>query len=255
MKILLVGGSGNVGTCIIPYLRQQYEIRVLDVRPPPHADVEFVEGSIADPHALERALHGVDSFVAMVMKSPQDGSVTDQTPSSIADNYSINALGLHLLLHTAHQAGIRRGVYTSSASVHDRERDYFPSEEQVPLDGPSVYGLTKGFGELICAYFCRWFDMNIVALRLSGPSSRQHYLEYRRNPELRPNGHPYLYVTDEEDLARAYSAALRVVEKGHGRFEAIYVTGDETGQEWNLSKAEWLLGWHPESQRFVDAPR
>jgi nucleoside-diphosphate-sugar epimerase len=143
-------------------------------------------------------------------------------------------------------------VYTSSASVHDRERNYFPAEEQVPLDGPSVYGLTKGLGELICAYFCRWFDMNIVALRLSGPSSRLQYQQYRRNPGLRANGHPYLFVTDQEDLARAYLAALRVVQKGHGRFEAVYVTGDDTGQEWNLSKARWLLGWRPESQRYLD---
>jgi len=222
------------------------------VRAPERDDVEFVEGSISDPLALERALGGVDTFIAMAMKSPQDGSVTHQTPTIMSDNYNVNAFGLHLLLHTAHRLGIRRGVYTSSASVHDRERDYFPAEEQVPLDGPSVYGLTKGFGELICAYFCRWFDMNIVALRLSGPSRRQQYLDYRRSPVLRSNGHPYLYVTDEEDLARAYSAALRVVQEGHGRFEAVYVTGDDTGEEWNLSKARWLLGWQPESQRYVD---
>jgi nucleoside-diphosphate-sugar epimerase len=241
-----------VGTFITPYLRQDHEVRVLDVHPPTDPTVEFVEGSITDPDALERALGGVDSFIAMVMKSPQDGSVTYQTPAIIADNYNINALGLHLLLHTACRVGIRGGVYTSSASVHDRERDYFSAEEQVPLDGPSVYGLTKGFGELICAYFARWFGMNIVALRLSGPSTRKQFLEYRREPRLRPNGHPYLFVTDEEDLARAYNAALqRVQDGGHGRFEAVFVTGDDTGQEWNLTKARWLLGWQPESQRYL----
>ncbi len=252
MKVLLVGGSGHVGTFLTPYLRQEHQVRVLDVHPPTVAGVEFVEGSITDPVALERALENVDTFIAMVMKSPQDGSVTDQTPTTIADNYNTNALGLHLLLHTAHRVGVRGGVYTSSASVHDRERDYFSAEEQVPLDGPSVYGLTKGFGELICAYFSRWFDMNIIALRLSGPSTRQQYLEYRRTPRLRANGHPYLFVTDEEDLARAYSAALqRVQGGGHGRFEAVFVTGDDSGQEWNLTKARWLLGWQPESQRYL----
>jgi nucleoside-diphosphate-sugar epimerase len=252
MKVLLVGGSGHVGTFITPYLRQEHQVRVLDVHPPTVAGVEFVEGSITDPVALERALENVDTFIAMVMKSPQDGSVTEQTPATIADNYNINALGLHLLLHTAHRVGIRGGVYTSSASVHDRERDYFSAEEQVPLDGPSVYGLTKGFGELICAYFSRWFDMHIIALRLSGPSTREQYLEYRRTPQLRANGHPYLFVTDEEDLARAYSAALqRVQDGGHGRFEAVFVTGDDSGQEWNLTKARWLLGWQPESQRYL----
>src|SRR5207237_266115 len=144
MKVLLIGGSGNVGTFITPYLLQQHAIRVMDVRAPARDDVEFVEGSISDPLALERAPGGFDTFIAMPMKSPQDGTVTHQPPTIISNNYNINAFGLHLLLHTAHRLGIRRGVYTSSASVHDRERDYFPAEEQVPLDGPSVYGLTKG---------------------------------------------------------------------------------------------------------------
>jgi nucleoside-diphosphate-sugar epimerase len=252
VKILLIGGSGHVGTFITPYLLEEHVCRVLDVRPPRHRGVEYIDGSITDPAVLERALDGVDTFVDMVMKSPQDGSVTYQNAPMIIDNYAANTVGLHLLLHTAHGLGIRGGVYTSSASVHDRERDYFPAEEQVPLDGPSVYGLTKGFGELVCAYFCRWFDMNIIALRLSGPSTRQQYLDYRRNPQLRRNGHPHLFVTDEEDLARAYIAALRVVQEGHGRFEAVYVTGDEAGQEWNLSKARWLLGWQPHSQRYLD---
>jgi nucleoside-diphosphate-sugar epimerase len=213
--------------------------------------VEFVEGSITDPGALDRALDSMDTFVSMVMKSPQDGSTPDQDPPLIVENYQINTIGLHLLLHVAQRHGIRGGVYTSSASVHDRERDYFPDEAQVPLDSPSVYGLTKGLGEFICAYFCRWFDMNIIALRLSGPSTREQYLAYRRKPVLRPNGHPFLYVTDEEDLARAYSAALRRVQHGRGHFEAVFITGDEAGQEWNLSRARWLLDWEPRSQRYL----
>ena len=39
-----------VGTFVTPYLAKQHELRVLDVRPPQHADlVEYVEGSIVEP--------------------------------------------------------------------------------------------------------------------------------------------------------------------------------------------------------------
>ena len=65
-----MGGSGNVATWTMPYMRQHHEFRVLDVRPPRVAGVEYVEGSMTDPKALERALDGVDCFVNMVMKSP-----------------------------------------------------------------------------------------------------------------------------------------------------------------------------------------
>lgn len=250
MKVLLVGGSGHVGTFVTPYLKREHQLRVLDVRPPRHPDVEYVEGSITNPADLERALTGVDSFINMVMKSPQGGSVTDQSIKIIQENYEVNTLGLHLLLYTAQGLGIKRGVHTSTMSVHYRERLWYPSEESTPLDTPSAYGLTKGFGELICQYFARWFDMNLVALRITGPRTRQQFLDQRRDPPAYPTGHP-LYITDEEDLANAYLRGLDVVQIGHGRFDAVFIAGDEAEKEHNLSKARRLLGWEPRGQRHL----
>ncbi len=250
MKVLLVGGAGHVGTFVTPYLRQQHSLRVLDLRPPGHAGLEYVEGSITDPQALERALDGVDTFINLVMKSPQGGSVTDQTLVQIRENYAVNTLGLHLLLWTAQGMGIKCGVHTSTMSVHYRERPFFHSEEGVPLDTPSVYGLTKGLGERICEYFARWFDMNLVALRITGPRTRAQFLEARASATP---GQRHLYWSDEEDLARAYLGALKAVQVGHGRFEAVFIAGDESEEEHNLSKARRLLGWTPQSQRRLQA--
>src|SRR5262249_31882198 len=146
--------------------------------------------------------------------------------------------------------GIKRGVHTSTMSVHYRERPYFMAEELVPYDTPSVYGLTKGFGELICQYFARWFDMNLIALRITGPRTRAQWLEERRLPPAAPGEHR-LFVSDEEDLANAYLAALEAVQIGHGRFDAVFIAGDEHEQEHNLSKAHRLLNWEPRSQRYL----
>ena len=55
MRVLLVGGSGMVGTFITPYLAERHFLRVLDIRPPTARGVEYVEGSIADPGAVRRA--------------------------------------------------------------------------------------------------------------------------------------------------------------------------------------------------------
>ena len=252
MKVLLVGGSGRVGSFVTPYMRKHHELRVLDLRPPKHADVDYVEGSITNPDDVARALDGVDTFVNMVMKSPQGGSVTDQSIPIITNNYEVNTLGLHLLLYTAQSMGIKRGVHTSTMSVHYRKRDWYSAEELTPLDTPSVYGLTKGFGELICQYFARWFDMNLIALRITGPRERENFLAERRQKLINPAG-SRLYVTDEEDLANAYLAALEAVKIGHGRFDAVFIAGDEGEQEHNLSKAKRLLGWQPQSQRHLES--
>ncbi len=248
MKVLVVGGSGLVGTFITPYLAKVHDLRVLDVVPPKHDGlVEYVKGSISNPDDVAKALDGVDTFINLVMRSPQGGEKTDQDLTTIVNNYEVNTLGLHLLLWTAQGMGIRAGVHTSTMSVHYRKRDWYPGEEMTPLDTPSAYGMTKGLGEQICAYFARWFDMRIIALRITGPRTREQYLAERRNPI-----HPGLYVTDEEDLARAYLAGLEAVKTGHGRFDAVFIAGDEKEEAHNLSKARTLLGWMPESQKYLE---
>ena len=252
MKVLLLGGAGHVGSFITPYLRQQHELRVLDVRPPRHEGIDYVEGSVADPAALRAGLTGVDAFIWLVMRKPQGGSVTTQDVETILENYDVNCKGLHLALFTAQELGVTRGVYTSSMSVHYRGREFYHQEETTPLDTPTVYGLSKGFGELICQYFARWWDMNLIALRITGPRTREQFLDQRRNPPTpRPGVRP-LFVTDEEDLARAYLAALEAVQTGHGRFDAFFIAGDEQEKEHNLSKAKRVLGWEPRSQELLD---
>ena len=249
MKVLLVGGSGMVGTFITPYLCQQHTLRVLDVAPPSH-DVEFIEGSIADPEALHRALDGMDTFITVVMKGGQGGFTRDHTAQLAIDNYTVNCLGLHLLLLAAQEMGIPRGIHTGTMSVHHRDRTWYAGEDDVPLDGPNVYGLTKGFAEEICRYFAREFSMNLAVFRITGPSSRERFIERR-------NGPPTLGVvpTDEEELARAYLAGLDFVQDGEGRFEAFFIAGDENQDQVNLSKAKALLGWEPRSHTVLKPRR
>ena len=249
MKVLLVGGAGHVGTFVTPYLREKHELRVLDVGRPKH-DVDFVEGSVTDPAAVRRALTGMDAFVWLVMRKPQGGSVRDQDVETIVENYDVNTKGLHLFLFTAQELGIKRGVYTSTMSVHHRNREWYQAEEMVPLDTPSVYGLSKGFGELICQYFARWWEMNIVAFRITGPRTREQWLDERRNRRVNVDG-AFLYVTDEEDLANAYLAGLEAVQVGQSRFDAFFIAGDEAEKEHNLTKAKRVLGWEPRAQRHL----
>ena len=133
MKVLLVGGAGHVGTFITPYLRPRHALRVLDLRSPTHEGLEFVQGSATDPEALRRALEGVDSFIWLVMRRGQGGSTTTQDVQTILDNYDVNTKALHLFLYLAQEAGVKRGVYTSTMSVHFRKRESYPAEELVAL--------------------------------------------------------------------------------------------------------------------------
>ena len=81
------------------------------------------------------------------------------------------------------------------------------------------------------------------------PRPRDRWLEERRDPPDYGGGK--LYVTDEEDLANAYLAALERVQIGHGLFDAYFIAGDENHEEMNLSKAKRDLGWQPLTQTRV----
>ena len=246
MKVLLVGGSGLVGSFSTPYLRKHHEIRVFDLVPPKH-DVEFVKGSITDPEAVRRALDGVDTFVTVVMKSGMGGSHREHSVEQAVDNYQVNCLGMHVLLRTAHELGITNGIYTSTMSVHHRQRrERYLSEDEVPLDGPNVYGLTKGFGERICHYFAREFDMSLAVFRITGPRPRDRYIEDRKAQTMTPDG--IIRVIDEEDLARAYIAGLEFVQKAKGRCEVFFISGDNEHESIDMTKAKELLEWRPETQ-------
>lgn len=251
MKILLVGGAGMVGTFLAPYLiKEGHEIRVLDVRPPTAEGVEYHAGSISDPVAVRTALTGMDTFINVSMQGRQGGDTNDQTIEQIQSNYEVNTLGLHLLLYIAQELGIKHVLHTSTMTVHFRERRWYWQEEFVPLDTPSVYGVTKALGERICEYFARWFDMNIIALRITVPRTREDYLTERRERPADFDGPKF--VLDEEDLAAAYIKALEVVQVGHGRFDAIFLSGDEGEMDHNQTKARQMLGWEPRSQRYVN---
>lgn len=252
MKLLLVGGSGHVGQLITPYLKARHSLRILDMAPPADPDIEFTQGSVLDPDTIRRAIEGVDAFVWLAMRNGQGGMVTTQDVESILNNYELNTKALHLFCYLAQEAGLKRGVYTSSMSVHYRDRPFYPSEDEVPLDSPSVYGLTKGLGEEICAYFARWFGMNIIGLRISGPRRRADFLAQRRDPRRAGDG-SFVHPLDEEDMANAYLGAVdAVAATSEPRFEAVFIVGDETGAEHDLSKAAKLIGWRPQAHKLLE---
>ena len=54
-------------------------------------------------------------------------------------------------------------------------------------------------------------------------------------------------------MANAYLGAIEAVTPdAAGRFEAVFIVGDETGEEHDLSKAAHLIGWQPKSHLLLE---
>ena len=233
MNLLVVGGSGYVGSLVLPALAREHSLKVFDLKPPADAPngVDFHQGSVCDPEALLSAAMGADTLLYMAMANGDW-----RRPTFTGDSFDINVKGIFLALQAASRAGITQAVYTSSMSVYDGDlnRRYFPDEEITPASR-HVYGFTKLLGEECCRVACREWSMSVNALRLCLPTPEERWLTEVRQ------GTPTI-MTTADDVARALLAAIAY--RGHG-FQPFMISGDYEQKLMNMSRAKRLLGWEP----------
>jgi nucleoside-diphosphate-sugar epimerase len=230
MKILIVGGSGIVGSLVVPILAQTHAVRVFDLRPPQYGNVEYAQGDAREYADLAKAVAGRDGLVYMAM-----GSLDWAEVRGVVTAYDLNVKGVHLALWAAHEAGLKQAVYTSSMSVYggDLSRRTFADEDLTP-DATDLYGFTKRLGEEVCRNAARLWGMHVNALRLCWPVPEDRWL--RENSAGKP-----ALQTAGGDVARAIAAALEF----RGGFQAFMISGDYENKILRMDKARRLLDWEP----------
>ena len=238
MRVLVIGGSGKVGSLVMPALARRHVIRVFDLSPPADASLEYCAGDVQDSDALARAAEGMEALLYMAMGPFRDHRCETQSA------FDVNVKGVYLALDAAHRAGIAHAVYTSSMSVyHDLGSRYF-DDESIPPDAREVYGFTKRLGEEVCANAAARWGMSVNALRLCHPMSEERWLAHTRA------GMPTI-ATAAGDVARAILAALEY--QGHG-FQAFMISGDYEEKLMRMDKARRLLGWEPQARPHPQEP-
>lgn len=235
MRILMIGGSGFLGTILLPHIRKENWVRVLDLSEPSEQCDEFVCGSVTDLDSLSRAMEGIEGLLYLAMGRGSDGDQEDIHPC-----YDVNVKGLHLALQTGLDVGIQAAVYPSTMNIYESyTASYLTSEEDCHTNSPEVYGFTKWLGEEVCRYFGLRRGMRVTALRLCGPMEHERWIQATRD-----NG-GYTLCTSVLDVADAMLKALRLPGAG---YEAVFVTGDYEERQMSLQKAEKVLGWEPKAR-------
>ena len=149
-RILVTGGAGYIGshTCV-ELLEAGYEVRVVDnlSNSSPEAlrrveeitgrSLEFVEGDIRDRALMEQALEGIDAVIHFAGLKAVGESV--QKPLEYYDN---NVGGSVTLLEAMVSAGVRRIIFSSSATVYG-DPQTLPLKEDHPLSPTNPYGRSK----------------------------------------------------------------------------------------------------------------
>jgi UDP-glucose 4-epimerase len=169
-KILVVGGAGFVGSHIVDQLLAEpiREIVVFDnlVRGSREnlsdalADgrVSLIEGSIEDVEALREAMEGVDHVFLLAALWLYE---CVHEPRRAID---VNVVGTWNVIEAAHAAGVKKVVYSSSASVYGNALET-PMTEEHPFNNRTMYGATKIAGEQFFRAVHEQHGLDYVGLR------------------------------------------------------------------------------------------
>lgn len=162
---LVTGGAGFIGGHLGRSLaRLGARVRVIDDLSGGFVDnldpsTEFVQASILDEAALERAVRGATYVFhqAAMVSVPQS---VEQPGACVR----VNVEGTQRVLSACVRSGVRRVLFAASAAAYGNNPSLPSRETDVP-DAWSPYAMSKIAGEHLLACFARNHDLSTVSLR------------------------------------------------------------------------------------------
>ena len=158
-RALVTGAGGFIGHHLVSFLKREgYWVRGVDLKEPPYerseAD-EFELLDLRDREAASRATRGVDEVYALAADMGGMGFISANHAQILHNNSLID---LHTL-RSAHESGVQRLVYTSSACIYpeylQEEADIAPLKEEdaYPALPQDAYGWQKLISERLCMHY------------------------------------------------------------------------------------------------------
>ncbi len=164
---LVTGAAGFIGRSITQRLLQEgHSVRGIDnFSTGKHENLEgldgleFIEGDITDPAAMEKACDGIE----VVFHEAALASVPRSVKDPIASNHA-NVTGTMQVLEAARRAEVRRVVYAASSSAYG-DTPTLPKRENMLPKPISPYAVSKLTGEYYMQSFYQVYGLETVSLR------------------------------------------------------------------------------------------
>ena len=197
MKILVTGGAGFIGshTCV-ELLQNGYDIVVFDnfsnsspaslegIKKITGRDFPFYEGTLLEPADLRRVFENeqIDAVIHFAAFKAVAESI--QEPLKYYEN---NISGTVNLLKEMERAGVKRIVFSSSATVYGTDNPC-PFVETMPTSATNPYGWTKVMMEQVLRDFAKADpERKVILLRYFNPVGAHPSYLIGENPNGRPS--------------------------------------------------------------------
>lgn len=169
MKVLVVGGSGFIGSHVVDQLLTDgHSVRVFDRQPErfraPLPGVDYCYADFANRMALVEALSGMDA-VYHLLSTTVPGTADLDPKTDVQDNL----IGTINLLDSMQRLGLSRILFLSSGGTVYGIPETIPIPETHPLRPINSYGIVKATIEHYLEMYRRTRGFSPVIVRASNP--------------------------------------------------------------------------------------
>ena len=227
MKVVVVGGSGRIGTYVLRELlaSTDHTVTVFDRVSPSVGGAAWMRGDTGDFGEVLGGLDGADAVIHLAAFA-RPGIVPDHVL------FRNNVMGTYNVYEAAYRVGVKRVVSTSSSAIdgwtygqrHVLPK-YLPVDEDHPLNPHDPYGLGKLCEEQIARSYATKCDMETIALRPARAVFPEDSARLRQQGGIVPTSFNLCAYSDVQDLAVAFRQALEVPGLKH---EVMLVVNDDS---------------------------
>jgi len=256
-RIIFTGGSGKAGRHVVQYLVEQgYKVLNLDTKPLDNPNVRTLITDITDQGQVLNALTsymGLHEFDEDLEPQPIDAIVHFAAIPRIMlvpDNelFRVNTMGTYNIVEAATKLGIKKIILASSETMYglvfnyrSRDPEYFPLDEEYPVDPRDSYALSKIVNEKTAQAFAGRTGSDIYALRIGNviePDEYRLFPGFFAKPDFRKRI-CWSYI-DARDLGQIVQLSI---EKDGLGFQIFNAVNDQTSSD--LPTSELLSRYYP----------
>ncbi len=251
-RVVIFGAGGPLGSAATEALKNDYELRLADIRPVeeavaakpqfpgaplPVAPEAPHEWRIMDMRSAEQVMDACDGMDAII-----NCAVLRQSPDSA---FGVNSIGAYHVMEAAVAHGIRRVVHTGPYLTSQKGAAGYQWDDWIVDDTPArpgidwVYQPSKFIAKEIVRIYAEYYGLVVPALayvHLRNPGIEVQF------PDVPPGWRISPFSVSWSDAALSVKAALEV-KSLPSPFEFFHIGAELPHGVYPMDKAKRLLGW------------